>query len=259
MKTIDTHSHLLKRYYKDDFHNVISKLDEHKILSINIAFDIESSKEILNLSKQHSNLLSVIGIHPNDTNNIKDSNLIELEELINDNVIAIGEIGLDYHYEDYNIDKQKEIFIKQIELAQKYNLPIIIHTRDSLEDTYKIIKKYKTQKFLLHSWSGDKEMTNKFLSISDNIYFSYNGIITFNNAELQKQVLKIIPKDKILFETDCPYLTPVPNRGKINYPWMVKDIIKYCSNLLEITFDELNELNNNNSIIFFNLNGDLFK
>jgi TatD DNase family protein len=148
---IDTHAHILKEYYKDDLEKVISesllKLDK----IINIAFSVESSKEIVELSKKHENIYSVIGVHPNDSKGMTISDVIELEKLIDDKVVAIGEIGLDYHYEGYDKEEQKEVFISLIELAQRHNLPVVIHSREANEDTIEIIKNYKDVKFLFHS------------------------------------------------------------------------------------------------------------
>ncbi len=251
MKIFDTHSHVLKKSYGDELETVINKLITENIYVYNISYDLKSSKEVKELNHKYQNLIPVIGIHPNDTKDWNKNTLIELESLIDESISAIGEIGLDYHYENFNKEEQYEAFIAQIELAAKYKLPIVVHTRESLEDCYEIVKNYPDQKFLFHSWSGDELMTKKYLAISDNIYFSYNGIITFKNAHLQKRVLKEIPINKLLFETDCPWLSPDPFRGKTNYPWRVKEVIEYCANLLNYSFSELNQINNENTKNFY--------
>lgn len=250
---IDTHGHILKKSYGKDLKQEIEKIKNNNLKVINISYDIESSIETLSLYKEHNFLYPVIGIHPGDIKEGTKEELKKIEDLINEDVVAIGEIGLDYHYETYDKKQQKYFFVKQIEIAQKHNLPIVIHTRDSLVDAYNIIKKYKNQKFLLHSWSGDIELTKKFLKISNNIYFSYNGILTFKNAKLQKEVIKEIPLDKLMFETDCPFLSPEPYRGKVNISERVKNVIEYASTILEKTFDELNKINNKNTKSFFNI------
>lgn len=252
MKTIiDTHAHVLNESYKEDLHNVIKQMQENNTIAYNISYDLKSSKETLLLNEQYDFLIPVIGIHPNDTKGWNQSMLDELESLISDKVAAIGEIGLDYHYEGYDKEEQAKAFVQQIELAGKYNLPIVVHTRDSLEDCYEIVKNYPNQKFLFHSWSGDKELTKKYLDISENVYFSYNGIITFKNAQLQQEIIKEIPLDKLMFETDCPWLSPTPFRGKTNYPWRTKEVLEYSAELLNISFDELNEININNANLFY--------
>ena len=259
MKIVDTHSHVLYDSYKEELDDVIHKLKLENIVSLNISYNIKSSEEVLKTFKTHKNILPIIGIHPGNNEDHNIHSIKKLESLITKDVIAIGEIGLDYHYDNFDSEKQKEIFIKQIELSINHNLPIIVHTRDSLEDCYEIIKKYPNQKFLLHSWSGDEEMTKKYLSISNKIYFSYNGIITFKNAQLQNRVINLIPKNRIMFETDCPYLSPTPNRGKTNYPWRVKDVLTYCAKKMNITFDQINNLNNENTLSFFSLEKEVIK
>lgn len=257
MKVLDTHSHILFSSYKEELPNIIKKLKEDGVVVFNISYDIDSSKETIKLFENNNNLIPVIGIHPSDSKGYNKKYLSELEELINDDVAAIGEIGLDYHFEGYDKEEQKKAFVDQIELARKYDLPIVIHTRDSLNDCFDIIKNYPKQKFLLHSWAGDIQLTKKYLEISNNIYFSYNGILTFKNASLQKEVIKYIPIDKLLFETDCPYLTPVPFRGEKNYPWRTKEVIEYASNILGISYEKLNIINKNNALSFFKVKKEL--
>lgn len=257
MKIIDTHGHVLSTSYNDDLEKVINETKKNNMVVFNISFDLDSSKETLNLFKKHNNLIPVIGIHPLDSKGYKKEWISELEELINDDVAAIGEIGLDYHYEEYNKETQFQVFNDQIILAAKYNLPVVVHTRDSLEDCYDVIKNYPNQKFLLHSWSGDIDLTKKFLEISDNIYFSFNGIITFKNALLQKEVIKILPIDKIMFETDCPYLSPTPFRGEVNVPLRTKNVIEYVAEHLKMSFEDLNNFNTKNALEFFNVKKEL--
>jgi len=259
MKLIDTHAHVLSTSYQDNLEDVIKEIKQKNMIVFNISFNLKSSQEALDLFKKYNFLKPVIGIHPVDTKHYIKGWIKELEEKINNDIAAIGEIGLDYHYEGYDKDLQKEAFIDQIELAQKHKLPIVVHTRDSLEDCYEVIKHYSNQKFLLHSWAGDEIITKKMLSISDNIYFSYNGIITFKNAPVQNKVIKIIPIDKLLFETDCPYLSPVPFRGQINYPWRTEDVIKYCAKLLNIPFDDLMKINEHNVLNFYNISKEKMK
>lgn len=257
MKIIDTHSHVLISSYDSNLKDVIENINLNNMISFNIAFNISTSKEVLNLFEKNKNLIPVIGIHPNETKGWNIKMLNEIENLINDDVSAIGEIGLDYYREPYNKEEQKRALIDQIELAIKYNLPIVIHSRNSIEDCYEIIKNYPNQKFLLHSWEGDKEWTLKFIEISKNIYFSYNGIITFKNALLQREVIKTIPIKRLMFETDCPYLSP--ERGQINHPWKVKEIIKYIAKHLDLEYDYLKKINFDSALSFYNVKEELLK
>ncbi len=250
-KIIDTHAHVVERSYGDDLYKVIDEMRLNNTVAYNIGTDIEDSKEIINLSKDHPHLIPVIGVHPCDTQDWDETIVNELDSLVDNSIAAIGEIGLDYFHEPYDKEEQKRAFIDQIEIAIKHNLPVVVHTRESLEDCYNIVKNYPNVKFLFHSWSGDVEMTNKYLSISNNIYLSYNGILTFKNAQLQNEVIKHIPKDRLLFETDCPWLSPTPFRGKTNYPWRVEEVIKYAADLFDVSFDEMNEINNKNTKDFY--------
>ncbi|BDU67849.1 MAG: hydrolase TatD [Candidatus Tyloplasma litorale] len=253
MKTIDTHAHILKKSYPDNLQEVIENTNKENLIAINIAYDLISSKEVIDIFKNNKNILPTIGIHPSDSKGWNNNYILELEKLINKNIIAIGEIGLDYHYEHYDKEEQKKAFKDQINLAIKHNLPIVVHTRDSLEDCYEIVKNYPNHKFLFHSWSGDPEITKKFLNLSKNFYFSFNGIFTFKNALIQKASIREIPLDRIMFETDCPWLTPVPFRGQINYPWRVKEVIKFTSKFLNMTYEELNLNNNKVAIEFYGI------
>ncbi len=250
----DTHAHVTKRAFEDKLEEVIIKLKEENTVAYNIGTTIDDSKEIIELSKQHNNLIPVVGVHPCDTQEWNESFINQLEEIVKDNkVAAIGEIGLDYYHEPFNKEEQAKAFVDQINLANKYELPVVVHTRESLDDCYEIIKNYPNTKFLLHSWSGDAETTEKFLSISNNIYFSYNGILTFKNAKMQKETISSIPIEKLMFETDCPWLSPEPFRGQKNYPWRVIETIKYASDLLGLEYEELNTINNNNSKDFYKI------
>ncbi len=252
-KIIDTHAHVTNRAYKEELENVIQEMVIKNTYAYNIGTTLEDSVEIIELSKKHKNLIPVIGVHPCDVQGWDESFVSTIEGLVDDSIAAIGEIGLDYYHEPYDKEEQKRAFIDQIEIAKKFNLPIVVHTRESLEDCFEIVKNYPEVKFLFHSWSGDKEMTEKYLSVSDNFYFSYNGILTFKNAPLQQEVINYIPSDRLLFETDCPWLSPVPHRGQLNFPWRTKDVIKFAAELLGMTFEELNDRSNANAKAFYNV------
>ncbi len=251
---IDTHSHLLKKYYNKDLEFLIKEINKKMDFLLNVGTDFEEIEEVIDISKKNKKILPVIGIHPNNSNKFLEEKIKKLEEIIIKNkkqIIAIGEIGLDF-YREHNKNEQTKMFINQIELARKYKFSVIIHLRNSINEAYEILKKYEDVNFLIHSWSGDLEQTKNFLSLK-NFWFSYNGIITFKNGFPQKETIKLIPKDKLLFETDCPYLSPVPFRGKKNDPIKIIHIIEKASEILSIKKDELNLLNKKNIMEFLKL------
>ena len=237
---IDTHAHILKRYYDEDLETIISKAFSKLDKIINIAFSKNSSKEVSEMSLNYDHMYNVVGIHPNDVKDVTDKDIEEIESMINSKTVAIGEIGLDYHYEGYDKEKQKEVFVKLIEVARKNNLPVVIHSREANEDTMEIIKEYKDVKFLFHSWSGNVGQT-KMLNEWGNIWFSFNGIITFKNADNVRDALKVADRNKILLETDAPYLTPVPFRGKTNYPEYVQYVYEEVEKLIELSEEQIDK------------------
>ncbi len=245
---VDTHAHLLKKYYKDELELKIKDINQKIDFLINIGTDFEEIDEVINLSKKNKKLLPAIGIHPNNSNSYSIKKIEKLRKIIEENkktIVAIGEIGLDFYYEDHNKEEQLKMFLSQIELARKYDFSVIVHLRNSISETYEILKKYDDVNFLIHSWSGDLKWTKKFLK-NKNFWFSYNGIISFKNNSPQIDTIKIIPKKRLLFETDCPYLSPVPFRGQKNDPTKMINIIKIASEILSIDEKELNILNKEN-------------
>ncbi len=249
MNLVDTHSHLIKNLYKENYNDVLTQTLKETKAIINICLSYKDCKEIIELNKIHPQIFPVVGIHPTDCNDFKESDLEKFSLLINENVVAIGETGLDYYHKN-NKQKQKEAFLAHIELATKKELPLIIHSRDSSKDIFEIIKKFPNNKFLLHSWSGDIETTKQFLSLK-NVWFGFSGILTFKNAPSTREALKIIPLNRIMFETDSPWLTPEPHRGKRNRPSYVKYVYKLASEILEIKEDKLEQILLDNINIFF--------
>lgn len=230
---IDSHAHIFKEYFNID--DLIKILKRNNVLGVvNCATSFSDSKEVIESSKKYKNFLyAAIGIHPE---NIDESNIEDIEKLINNNkIVAIGEIGLDYYWKKDNKEKQKEYFIKQIELAVKYNLPVIIHTRESIQDCYDILKKYKVRG-VIHCFSGSYEMAVNFLKLGFKL--GIGGVLTFKNSNLYKVIEKIDLKD-ILLETDSPYLSPEPNRGKQNNPSNLYFVAKKIAEIKETTIENV--------------------
>lgn len=255
MKTIDTHAHMK---INENIKYFLQKMRDNNFGVILIGTDEASLKENKILSKENNFIFNTVGIHPLDISYFDTNTINTMKLFIDKNTLAIGEIGLDYHYPLFDKEKQILWFKNQIDFSIENNLPIVVHTRDSLIDTFKILKKYRGLRILLHSWSGNSKETKQFLELNHEIYFSYNGILTFKNAKLQQEVIKIIPLDRLMFETDSPFLSPEPYRGKENNPLRVEVIIRFASILLNMSFNDINNLNNKNSQKFFGLEKDIF-
>lgn len=239
----DTHAHIYREYY-DDIDLVIQTANDSGIYRIiNNGCSNKSNIEVLELIKKYPNMYGALGIHPEEVDNYQDSDLTLLEEhLKDDKIIAIGEIGLDYHYTKENKDKQIILLEKQLKLAETYNLPVIIHSRDATLDTINILKKFKVTG-VVHSFSGSLETANIFINMGYKL--GINGVITFKNAKL-KDVVKDIPLQSLVLETDSPYLTPEPFRGKTNEPSNVKVIAQFIADLKDIDVLELAKITNQN-------------
>lgn len=245
---VDTHCHLYRSYY-EDLDDVIDQIKESEIYRvINNGCDKKSNIEVLELVGKYDLMYGALGIHPESANEYTHEDLDYIEEHIKDNkIIAIGEIGLDYYWVKDNKDKQKELFEYQLKLAEKYNVPVIIHSREATQDTIDILKKYNV-KGIIHSFSGSYEVAQIYIKMG--FLLGINGVITFKNCNL-KDVIEKIDVSNIVLETDSPYLTPVPNRGKRNDPTKVMDIAKFISDIKGITLEELSkEINGNLSKVF---------
>ncbi|MGL5733041.1 MAG: TatD family hydrolase [Metamycoplasmataceae bacterium] len=251
---IDLHAHPIKEYF--EFPEIIIEKSYEKGITrlFIIGTTVEESKEVKELCSKYNFAFPIIGIHPNSATDRND--LIKLKELVDDSIVGIGEIGFDFHYDDSPSKEEQEFFFrKQIEIALEKNIPIIVHSRDANEETFELISEYKENnsnlKIILHSYSSGPEWVEKFLSIG--AYLSYSGIVTFKNAKLMQEALKITPLDRLFYETDTPYLTPTPKRGKINKPYYAIYIANFIAELKGITVDELNRQVNKNVEDIFNL------
>ena len=239
----DSHCHLYSNYY-DNLNETIKNAEKNNITKfINNGCDLNSNTEILKLITKYPNMYGAIGIHPENVEDYQETDITFLKDNItNPKIIAIGEIGLDYHYTKENKEKQINLFEKQLQLAEKYNLPVIIHSRDATQDTINTLKKYKVTG-VIHSFSGSYETAQIYLKMGFSL--GINGVITFQNSNL-KEVIKQIPLKNIILETDSPYLTPEPYRGTKNEPAHIIDIAQYIANLYNISLEEVSKITNQN-------------
>jgi len=239
---LDSHCHLNDELLFKDYPDYIALAQSQGVNKILVVgWNVDSSKKAVQIANEYENIYAAVGIHPE---NVEESCVADLDEICklakNKKVIAIGEIGLDYHWnnDESNHEKQKEYFIKQISLANSLNLPISVHSRDAVEDTYVILKDNPIIKHgVLHCYSGSVEMLLKFKELG--MYFGFDGPITYKNSVVPKECVKECPLDRILTETDSPYLTPVPYRGQINNPSNIKFIIEEMARLKGISVDDL--------------------
>ncbi|MFV9568625.1 TatD family hydrolase [Thermoanaerobacter mathranii] len=250
---VDSHAHLEDEKYDKDREEIIEECKKDLTFLINVGSNLLTSKQSIELAHNYDFIYASVGIHPHDAQKEFDK-VEEIEKLaLQQKVVAIGEIGLDYYYDEPSKEFQKEVFTKQIRLAKKLNLPIIIHDRDAHEDILDILKKEWTKDLrgVFHSYSGSVEMA--FQVIEMNFYISLGGPVTFKNAKKPKEVAKAVPIEKLLIETDSPYLTPEPYRGKRNTPVYVKFVAEKIAELRGIPYEEASRITAENAIKLFNI------
>ena len=247
---IDTHCHLSK----DDYDNV-EEIIAHMAGNIMIASgdNKKSNLEVLDIIKSHQNIFGTIGYHPAEAEKItkKDLDLLE-EQLQNSKIVGVGEIGLDYHYGKEDKEAQKKLFISQIAMARKNNLPIVIHSRDAALDTYEILLEYaKGMKMVMHCFSYSKEMAERFISLG--VLLGIGGVVTFKNAKNLKEVVKNIDLAYLLLETDSPYLAPEPYRGMKNEPFYTKFVAEEIAKIKGMSYEKVLKVTTGNAIEEFDL------
>jgi len=242
---IDVHCHLDSSYY-ENIDKIITNAKNNGVNRlIYNGCDLKSNKEVIKLINKYDSVYGAIGFHPTELDKITEEDYIFLEDNIkNKKIVAIGEIGLDYHYEDTDKEKQKYHFIKQLELAKKYDLPVIIHSRDCIGETYNILKEYPVRG-VLHCYSGSLEMAREFIKLG--FFISVGGIITFKNAKNIIEVIKNIDLSYVLLETDSPYLTPEPYRKNINEPMYIPVIANKIAEIKGISIEKVRDITTNNA------------
>ena len=239
----DTHCHIYKEYY-ESIDNVLENAKDVGINRvINNGCDNKSNKEVLELIDKYPNMYGAIGIHPENVETYTEDDIKYIEDnLKKPKIVAIGEIGLDYHYTKDNKEKQIILFERQLKLAEKHHIPVIIHSREATEDTINCLKKYNITG-VIHSFSGSLETAKIYIKMG--FILGINGVITFKNSKL-KEVIKEIDNKNIIFETDSPYLTPEPFRGTKNEPARIINIAEFICNLKNIDKSQASIITNEN-------------
>jgi len=251
----DTHAHLNADDFRDDLEEVIERANNVGVSDIIVVgFDHPTIERTMELVEKYDHIYGCIGWHPLDAIDCTEEELQWIEQLCkHPKIVAYGEIGLDYHWDKSPKDIQQKLFRKQIRLAKKLRLPIAIHTRDAMEDTMTILKEEHAEEVggIMHCFSGSVETAKECIKM--NFYISLGGPVTFKNAKRPKAVAKEVPLDRILIETDCPYLTPHPYRGTRNEPAYVKLVAEQIADLKGISYEELAEATTKNAKFVFGI------
>ncbi len=250
---IDTHAHLNSEKFSEDLEDVIKNAHNNNVSKIIVVgYDHVGNKRAIELAEQYDEIYAVIGIHPVDVQGATDEHKqFIIDSLSNPNVVGIGETGLDYYHSKDFIDLQKDWFRWHLNIAMEYDLPVVVHSRDAIQETFDIMEDYKDLRAVLHCFSGSLEMAKRFQSLG--IYISLAGPITFKNAHSVKEVACGVDLSMLLAETDCPYLAPVPNRGKRNEPANVKYVVKEIARQRNQDIKEVEETIYENSLKFFRI------
>ncbi len=253
MEFFDTHSHFNDEKFDEDRDELIKEMYKQGITkTVCIGYNVKESLHAIQISENTDFIYSSCGISPNDIEDFNEENLKQIEEMAkHEKVVAIGEIGLDYYWNKENKNKQKELFIKQIEIANKLNKPITIHTRDAVMDTLQILKEHPVnKKGIFHCCPLNVELIKEGLKLG--FYISFSGNITFKNAKSEEPV-KMVPNDKILIETDSPYLSPEPFRGTRNTPINVKLVAQKIATIKEISLEEVAKVTYQNALNIYEI------
>jgi TatD DNase family protein len=260
IKLFDSHAHYNDHRFETEFEGgaegaIKAAFEAGVIGFVNVGTEPENCRESIEIASKYENVYAAVGLHPEDAANFPREDipriLSEVREMAkNEKVVAIGEIGLDYHW-DTPHDLQKEVFEAQLIMARELGLPVIIHNRDAHGDTFEMLSKYPDVVGVMHSYSGSAEMAREL--VRRGWYISFSGVVTFKNAERVRGVAATIPSDRLLAETDCPYLAPHPNRGKINRSDYMRYTIATLAELFDMSVQEMTELTRKNAERLFHL------
>ncbi len=250
---IDTHVHLNADEFEGKEAEIIKRAQEAGVKKlIVIGFDHKTNEKAIELAEQYDFIYATVGFHPTIAKDIKDNDFVILDELLDhDKVVGIGECGLDFYWDKDHIDDQVEVFKEQIKRSLELELPLIIHMRDASEATYNVLSEFENLRGIMHCYSGSAEMVDQFLELG--LHISLGGPVTFKNAKTPKEVAKVVPLDRLLVETDSPYLSPHPFRGKRNEPARVKLVAEEIAKLRDMSFEEVAKATTENAISLFKL------
>lgn len=255
MMIFDTHAHYDDEQFDEDRDELLASMQACGVEAVtNIGASLATSQNTIELTKKYPFVYGAIGVHPNEVEDLNEDGIAWLKENSGlPKIVAVGEIGLDYYWDEPGREVQKKWFLRQLELAREVKLPVVIHSRDAAKDTLDIMKSFHAENLggVIHCFSYTKEMAREYLNMG--FYLGIGGVVTFKNAKKLKEVVEYMPMEQMVLETDCPYLSPVPNRGKrnssLNLPYVVEEVAR----LKGISADEVIEITNRNAKTMYRL------
>lgn len=250
----DTHAHMDDSWFDEDRRELLESMKDNGVETIvNIAADTKSLKSTIKLVDEYDFVFGALGVHPDEVYDLSEDDYKWIEDnLSHPKIVAVGEIGMDYHREhDKNV--QREAFERQMDIARRNNMPIVVHSRDAANDTYEIMKANNAHDIggVIHCFSYEKEMARQFLDM--NYYIGVGGVVTFKNGRKLKEVVEYTPIDRIVLETDAPYLAPVPFRGKRNDSRYIKYVAEEVARIKNMTYDEVVEVTKQNALKMYRM------
>ncbi len=250
---IDTHTHLNSHKYGEHVDDVINRARAADVgVMIVVGYDKETNKKAIELAERHPFLYATVGYHPTEAKHITDPDFRLLErQLAHERVVGVGECGLDFYWDKDHIDQQVAVLNKQIELSKRFDKPLVIHMRDASEATYNVLAEHAPVKGIMHSYSGSAEMVPLFTELG--LHISLAGPVTFHNGHKPKAVAKVVPLDRLLIETDSPYLSPHPFRGKTNEPARVKLVAEEIARLRDMSYSDIAKITTDNAKALFRI------
>lgn len=245
----DTHAHYDDEAFDLDRDEMLTQLKEHGIEAVtNVGASMKSCKATLELTRKYPFVYGAVGVHPNETGELSETDMNWLlEAAMEEKIVAVGEIGLDYYWEEPDHETQKKWFVRQLALAEKVKLPIIIHSREAARDTLDIMKAEQAGKLggVIHCFSYSKEMAKEYLNMG--FYLGIGGVVTFKNAKKLKEVVEYMPMEQMVLETDCPYLAPVPNRGRRNSSFNLPYVVREISQIKNLPAEKIIQITSENA------------
>lgn len=245
----DSHAHYDDEAFDKDRDRLLSTMEEQGVgCIVNVGASFQGAKDSAELSMRYPHVYAAVGVHPDHVGELDEGKMQQLKEMCTmEKTVAVGEIGLDYYWDKESHELQKEWFKKQMELAKEVNLPVIVHSREAAQDTFDLIKSEHagTTGGVIHCFSGSKEMAKEYIKMG--YYIGVGGVVTFKNARVLKEVVESIPLERILTETDCPYLAPVPFRGKRNCSAYISYVLDMIAELKGISREEAEQVTYENA------------